>query len=87
MRTVPEEIARPADRPALPNPQPVEMLDVDWKVVTPDTLPEGRYVLFALTPQQYESLSLNMAELRRWIDEAMWRLDYYTKEGEAPDGR
>jgi hypothetical protein len=31
----------------------------------------------ALTVPDYEVLARNMAEVRRWIEEATWRLQYY----------
>lgn len=79
VKTVPTDPPiRPQSRPVLPNPTPIDLQDVEWRVLTPDTLPEsGRWSFIGLTPGQYEILSLNEAELRRWIEEAMWLLDYY----------
>lgn len=39
--------------------------------------PDPDVVYFALTPKEYEELSLNMADILRWVKEARWRLDYY----------
>lgn len=59
-----------------PLPEPIETLPVRWRVVTPETIPEGSdWALFALSSRDFEALSRNMAELRRWIEEAMWRLE------------
>lgn len=66
------EAERPPERPPLPEPNPVELVPVDWTVVEADGVR-----LLALTPQQYENLTLNLAELLRWIQEAAWRLRYY----------
>ena len=53
------------------------MLVIKWVVVTPENIPQSDFVFIALTPREYEKLSQNQAELRRWIEEAMWRLEYY----------
>ena len=95
------EIERPQEHPPLPNPQAIQQRDVDWKVLTPETLPEGTdWVFFGVTPRDYEDLSLNQADVLRFITEAVWRLRYYRGElpsdavppdqpadEEAPDGR
>lgn len=83
MRTVPTEVERPPERTSIPDPQPVDLQEVDWRVLTPDTIPEDLgWAFIALTPEDYERLSLNQAELLRWITEARWRLRYY--RGELP---
>ena len=43
-------------------------------------MPDHDFVFFALTPQDYENLSTNFADVTRWITEAMWRLNYYRGE-------
>lgn len=82
MRTAPVAIDRPEERPALPNPAPIEEpRKIEWKVLTPETLPAGdNWVFFGLTPEDYEDLSMNTADLLRWIEEALWRLQYYRGE-------
>lgn len=81
------EIKQPDARPPLPNPRPIETSTFKWKVVTRDRLPEGdRWVYYAITPQEYEVLSRNMAEMLRWVREAQWRLEYYRGKGQI-DGK
>ncbi len=59
---------------------------VKWTVLTPTKLPEGDdWVFFGLTPRAYEDLSFNMADVLRWVREAMWRLQYY--RGDLSDQR
>lgn len=83
VRTVPTEVARPPERANVPDPQPVNLQEIDWVVLTPETIPENlEWVFIGLTPEDYERLSLNQAELLRWITEAKWRLRYY--RGELP---
>ena len=82
VRTAPVEIERPDERPPLPNPAPIEEpREIEWKVLTPETLPvTDDWVFFGLSPEDYEDLSTNTAELLRWIQEAQWRLQYYRGE-------
>lgn len=77
---VPLELETP-DRPTLPLPQPITPSDQEWLVLTPETVPEdGQWVYFGVTPQDYEKLSLTMAEIRRWVETAYWQLRYYRGE-------
>lgn len=76
--SVPLDLERPPTREALPLPAPIETRTIEWFVATPDRLPEDEdWVLFGLTPVDYEILALNMAEIRRWVEEAMFQLQYY----------
>lgn len=82
MRTVPTEVARPDPTPSLPLPAPVDLQDVEFVVLTPDNIPEGDdWVFVAVTPDGYEQLSLNQAELLRYLREARYQLLYYRGEG------
>lgn len=83
MKTTEIQVDRPTSLPNLPNPEPLKLRPFDWQVITPETVPEGDdWVFLAITPRDYETLSLNTAELMRFIREAMWRLRYY--RGELP---
>lgn len=79
VRTVSEEVALPKTA-VLPDPRPIKTAKVNWRIVTPDTMPEGDFVFFALTAPDYEALSLNQSEALRWVTEAKHRLDYYRKQ-------
>lgn len=69
---------RPQARPPIPNPAPVRTRPVEWRVLTPDRLPEGDdWVYFGVDPQNYENLARNQADQLRYIREADWRLKYY----------
>lgn len=70
------EVPRP-ERPVLPKPEPINLLDVAWIVVETE---EGNVI--ALTPDQYENLSLNIAEILRYVTEADAQLDYYRRAGD-----
>lgn len=66
------QVEPPPAKPPLPDPEPVEMLPVEWTVLeTEDGL------LIGLTTRQFENLTENLAELLRWMRETRWRLDYY----------
>ena len=63
---------------ALPNPKPLELVDVEWIVVTKDNVDEvmekvkaegGDYALFAVTDEGYKKLSLNFADIRNKLHE------------------
>lgn len=74
------EIPKPETRPVLPDPAPIKTQEVDWIILTDkSTIKEGE-AFIALTPQNYEDLSLTMADILRWIKEANWRLKYYRGE-------
>lgn len=79
----PQEItvsAEPIKKPELVLPQASELnlRTLDWKVVTPDNIDEvwteietsGRpVVLFALTDEGYERVSLNLSDIRAYIQQ------------------
>lgn len=85
------------DKPELivPDIQPAEQYNLEWIVLTKENFSEvlkdlenkGQIVvLFALTPQGYQNLSLNIAELRRFISQQqsviMSYKTYYGKKTE-----
>ena len=87
------------DRPELivPEIQPVQQYDFEWIVITRENFDsvtrelESRgqtIVLFAITPQGYQNLSLSIAELRRFITQQQSVIvsykTYYGKKTEEP---
>lgn len=73
------EVPRPPQVEVLPLPSPVTQQPLQWRVVTPSRIPAGKgWVLFALTPEGYETLSRNTAEIIRWMTEASFQLKHYT---------
>jgi len=91
-----EVSASPIDKPelVLPNAQELNLRDVDWVVVTADNVEQvladieksGRpVVLFALTDEGYENISLNLSDLRAYIQQQqaiMAAYDRYYKDAE-----
>ena len=78
----PQVITAPVlqDRPrmAVTAPAPAAQQPLTWIVITKDNAAEkiaelertqGVVALFALTPQGYQNLSINVAELRRYIQQ------------------
>jgi hypothetical protein len=81
----------------VPEVQPVEQINLEWTVLTKENFEArvreieeqgGQFVVFALTPQGYQNLSINVAELRRYIIQQRSILvaykEYYDKPPEAP---
>jgi len=75
--------------PIQPRPGRVELNDVDFFVVTADNLDEflaqntksqGSVVFVAMTVRGYENLSLNTAELKRYIEQQQSIIVYYEKQ-------
>lgn len=81
-----------------PLPKAIDMQDVEFFVVTEKNLEEqikklekmqdGTYVLFGLTPQDYENMAYNLQELRRYIRQQKEIIIYYrqaTQDDENTD--
>lgn len=72
------DVPRPECVPVVPRPDQIRSVPVRWFVITPQRLPEGEdWVFIAITPKGYENLSKNQADLLRWVEEAVWRFEYY----------
>ena len=63
---------------AIEDPEPLNLQDIDWVIITKDNADEvfekikaggGEYSLFALTDKGYEKLSLNFADIRNKLAE------------------
>jgi len=84
----------------LPMPVPLELLDVEWIVVTKDNVDEvmekvkaegGDYALFAVTDEGYKKLSTNFADIRNKLYEQnqiilSYREYYESGERESTEG-
>lgn len=67
-------------------PKPVDLIDIEFYAVTEKNLSEfletfekknGDIVFFAISVNGYENLSLNVAELRRYIEQQKSLIVYY----------
>ena len=74
------------DIPIQPRPKPLNLNRVKWYAVTPENMEEflarfeeesGINVFFALSVPDYENMSLNVAELRRYINQQKALIVYY----------
>jgi len=86
-----EVFSTPVERapiPMQPPPTPVKLRSVEWYVVTEDTYDDfkeklvnrqGLPVWYSITVNDYENLSINLEELRRYIIEQQQLLKYYEK--------
>lgn len=72
--------AKPVDKPelVLPYADPIKVRDVQWVIITPDNYEQvfnemakkGQpIVLFGLTDKGYENLSLNLSDIRAFIQQ------------------
>lgn len=70
-----------------PLPQPIQFEDVRWVVITDDNLEDkmdevekftgNDFVVFAVTPHDYENLAYNFQEVRRYIRQLLETVLYY----------
>jgi len=80
-----------------PQTTPVNMRNVEWKVLTKKELqetlaeleknPDPNFALFALTPKGFEALNSNLVEINRFMQEQNQVIAYYrayTKGGDVP---
>lgn len=70
-----------------PMPATIQLEDVRWIVITKDNLQEklieveklsgNEFVVFAVTPRDYENLAYNLQEIRRYIRQLQENVVYY----------
>ena len=90
LRPEPEIITRTVtvapDIPLKSAPRPITMTDVNWYVVTTDNIEEfeARFenensdlVFFALSVPHYQNLSVNLSDIRRYIEQQQAIILYY----------
>lgn len=87
----PVYINRPA--PVLPEVQPVEQQPLTWIIITEENFEQvvkefeaqnKRLVFFATTPEGYEAMILNMADMRRYIVQQKAIIAAYKTYAETP---
>lgn len=83
------------ERPKLevPSPAPVNQLPFEWVIITKENAEQkfkeiesrgGVVTLMALTPQGYQNLSMNVSELRRYIQQQQAVIAALKRYYEAP---
>lgn len=77
----------------LPNPEPIEPLPFKWIVITPENAEkvweklqekDTDLVLFGLTDEGYEAISINMVQIRNYIDKQRTIILKYKEYYETP---
>ena len=70
-----------------PLPMELQLVDIDWEILTPEIMSEylqlveegkaPRKAYYALSSQDYENLSVNTAEQKRYIKQILTVIEYY----------
>ena len=70
-----------------PLPMEMQMMEFDWEILTPDIMKEylalveegkaPRQAYYALTTKDYENISNNMAEIKRYTRDILAIVEYY----------
>ena len=78
-----------------PLPYPMSLSNVDWEVMTPVTMQEylenlesgnaPRRAFYSLSSQEYQNLSMDMAEITRWSKDILSIIKYYRSLDEEED--
>ena len=97
-QTKPVEVVTIAERMPMyhpPLPLDVQLVDVDWTVLTPELMEEylqrieageaPRSAYYALTTKEYENLSMNMAELKRYLKDTLHIIEFYREYEDDED--
>ena len=79
-----------------PLPQEIDLLDVNFFVITEENLQEkvveieklldGQFVVFALTPDGYEKMAENFQEVRRYVMQQKELIIYYRQATSETEG-
>lgn len=100
-KTKPIEVVNIEERPPMfhpPLPMEMQMVNFDWEILTPDIMREylqlieegkaPRQAYYALTTKDYENISNNMAEIRRYTRDILAIVEYYRSldDEEEDDG-
>ena len=85
-------VALPAPMYHPPLPMEIQAVGVEWKVLTPEIMEEYLKLVqegkapavayYALTTPQYENLSMNMAEIKRYTKDILSIVEYYREYDE-----
>jgi hypothetical protein len=100
-KTKPVEVVNIEERPPMfhpPLPMEMQMVNFDWEILTPDIMKEylqlieegkaPKQAYYALTTKDYENISNNMAEIRRYTRDILAIVEYYRSldDEEEDDG-
>ena len=74
--------------PTQTRPQPINLHGITWFVVTEQNFKDfkarymkqnGTFLFYAISVRDYETLALNMAEIKRYVDQQRQIIVYYEK--------
>ena len=99
-KTKPVEVVNIEERPPMfhpPLPMEMQMVNFDWEILTPDIMKEylqlieegkaPKQAYYALTTKDYENISNNMAEIKRYTRDILAIVEYYRSlDDEEEDG-
>ena len=81
--------------PIQPRPKGLKFNDVKWYVVTPDTVDSlvpmfekqlgEKWAFFVISVKDYENLALNMADIKRYLEQQKELIIYYETAVEPMD--
>tara|TARA_R110000744_G_scaffold32267_1_gene75555 strand:+ start:625 stop:1047 length:423 start_codon:yes stop_codon:yes gene_type:complete len=88
--TKPIEVVSIAKMPTIydpPLPIELQLVDIDWTIYTPELMAQylkdiengdaPRQAFYSLTTKEYENLSMNMADQKRYLKEILSIIGYY----------
>ena len=80
-------IAEPVPMYHPPLPLEVQMVDIDWEILTPEIMKEyledyengsaPAIAYYSLTSKEYENLSMNMADIKRYLRDTLSIVKFY----------
>jgi hypothetical protein len=80
-------IAEPVPMYHPPLPLEVQMVDIDWEILTPEIMKEyledyengsaPAIAYYSLTSKEYENLSMNMSEIKRYLRDTLSIVKFY----------
>lgn len=80
-------IAEPVPMYHPPLPMELQLVDIDWQVLTPELMKEYLSDLetgsappsafYSLSSKEYENLSMNMAEIKRYLRDTLSIVEFY----------
>jgi hypothetical protein len=79
------QIVKPP-KPSVPTPDELNLREIKFAVITPENAEEifskvkGDKVLFALTAKDYENISLNLSDIRAYIQQQKEIIVIYEKQ-------
>jgi hypothetical protein len=82
--------------PVQNRPRPVSLNDIHFYVITEDTFEEfrqrfvkenGDFLFYALSVRDYETLALNMVEIKRFLEQQKQIIIYYEKAVKPKDNQ